>query len=57
MNIHSVLYENLTERLRHWQPSTKVGDVFLNMIAYLQSYGAYVNHYQKAVELLAQVCE
>jgi predicted RNA-binding protein with RPS1 domain len=50
------LYEQLTQRLRDFDPTTKVGDVFVKMIAYLQSYGAYVNHYQKANELLAEVC-
>jgi len=56
LNYSSQLLEELNERLRHWDSkSTKIGDVFLKMSAFLKTYQSYITNYASAIRTLQKL--
>jgi hypothetical protein len=50
---NKTLLSGLEERMSNWSESQLVGDIFLEMAAFLGTYSAYINNYTTALQTLS----
>ncbi len=48
--INRELLRQIEERVRSWNDTQRIGDVFKQMAPFLKMYNAYGNNYERAVE-------
>jgi len=54
-NFNSLLFEGISGRMRNWNATTKLGDIFVALTDFLPAcYIEYVNHYDTAIDTLIQ---
>jgi hypothetical protein len=50
-----MLLEAIEKRVNSWTPSSKIADIFVEMVDRLSCYALYVNNYDIAVQLLTEI--
>lgn len=52
LSYHEIILNKIDERMKNWSPTTKLGDIFMEMSSFLKAYTQYVTHYQPTLRLL-----
>jgi len=55
LTYHQMLLGGIEQRVNNWGPSSKIGDLFVEMIDKLVCYAQYVNNYDLAVKMLSDI--
>ncbi|XP_071349886.1 FYVE, RhoGEF and PH domain-containing protein 5b [Trachinotus anak] len=55
-NLHRRVFTELENRIRHWEESQRIADIFLSRKAEFLVFTTYIGHYDRSMNLLEESC-